>query len=87
MFDKPHGFAEALQSWTQVDKWCERISQIPAHFIRSVIDNLPREVLTEEERHFLFEFLERRKQRMRDIIQGHQGLFPALKPRGVKQDD
>ena len=87
MFDKPHGFVEALQSRAEVDEWCARISQIPSHFIRSVIDNLPREVLTEEEREFLFEFLERRKLRMRDIILAHQTLFPALKQRGTEQDE
>jgi hypothetical protein len=79
MFDKPHGFIKALQSWEHVEMWCERISQIPTHFIDSVIQNLPKSVLNDEERHYLFEFLERRKHLMREIIQTHQSLFPNLK--------
>ncbi len=87
MFDKPHGFLNALQSWDHIDMWCERVSQIPSHFIDSTIANLPMGIITEEERHFLFEFLERRKQRLSQIIQEHRSLFPELKePRG-KNDE
>lgn len=87
MFDKPHHFSEAMISWEHIDLWCERISQIPSHFTQSVIENLPEGMLGEEEREFLFEFLEQRKSGMRAIIEGNQSLFPALKNRGGEGDD
>jgi hypothetical protein len=46
MFDKPHGFIAALDSWENIDMWCDRISQIPTYFIRAAIDNLPPAILT-----------------------------------------
>ena len=83
MFDKPHGFIKALHSWEHIDMWCERISKVPSYFIRSVIENLPKGILTEEERRFLFEFLERRKHRIQSMIQEHRPLFPELGDRGA----
>lgn len=79
MFDKPHGFMKVLSSWEYIDMWCQRIAQIPSHFIFAVIDNLPREILSNEERKNLFEFLERRKTGIRTIIRTHGSLFPELK--------
>jgi hypothetical protein len=87
MFDKPHGFLNALQSWEHIDMWCERISQIPSHFIKSVIANLPTRIIEEEERQFLFDFLERRKQHLKEIIQEHRALFPELKDRRGTNDE
>jgi len=73
MFDKSHSFIKALQSWEYIDMWCERISRIPSHFIRFIIDNLPSGILNEEERTFLFKFLERERKACgilsRDIAQ------------------
>jgi hypothetical protein len=85
MFDKPHAFLEALVSWEDIDKWCERISQIPSYFIRARVEDLPGEVLTQEEREFLIKFLELRKSHMKEIIQSNQSLFPALRDRGDKE--
>ncbi len=82
MFDKPHRFIEALNSWEYIDIWCERFSQIPSYFIQSIIENLPEGILSEIERTFLFEFLERRKSRMGAIIRENHTLFPALRHRG-----
>ncbi|HMH43866.1 MAG TPA: hypothetical protein VK557_10315 [Pyrinomonadaceae bacterium] len=87
MFDKPHRFIGALNSWEHIDTWCERFSQIPSYFIQSIIENLPEGILTETERAFLFEFLERRKNRMGAIIQENQRLFPALRHRGGEEDE
>ncbi|MDQ1638262.1 MAG: hypothetical protein QOF62_1601 [Pyrinomonadaceae bacterium] len=87
MFDKPHGFIKALHSWEYTDMWCARISQIPSHFIRSIIDNLPNGILNEEERGFLFEFLERRKKNMQNMIGRHRSIFAELGDRGVKDDE
>lgn len=82
MLDKPHRFVEALNSWEHIGTWCNRISQIPSHFAQSVIENLPRGILTKEEREYLFEFLEHRKNGMRDIIERNLTLFPELKHGG-----
>ncbi|HSB08808.1 MAG TPA: hypothetical protein VLM38_04815 [Blastocatellia bacterium] len=79
MFDKPHAFIEALNSWEDIDMWCDRISQIPTYFIQAVIDNLPPEVLNSEEREFLYPFLEERKLSMRSLIEENRSLFPGLK--------
>lgn len=87
MFDKPHAFIEALDSWEDIDMWCDRISQIPSYFIRSVIDNLPAEVLNGEEREFLYQFLEERKLSMRAVIEANRSLFPALGKRGGTRDE
>jgi hypothetical protein len=87
MLDKPHRFMEALSSWEHIDTWCERISQIPSYFTQSIIENLPAGILSESERAFLFEFLERRKNRMGAIIQENQSLFPALRHRGGEEDE
>jgi len=82
MFDKRYHFMEALNSWEYIDNWCERISQIPSYFIKSVIENLPDKILNREEREFLFEFLEQRKRVMSTIIERNQSLFSALQRRG-----
>jgi hypothetical protein len=87
MLDKPHRFMQTMNSWNHIDMWCERISQIPSHFTQSVIENLPEGILSNEERDYLFRFLEQRKNRMRAIIQGNQSLFPALKNRGGEEDE
>lgn len=87
MFDKPHRFMEAMSSWEHINTWCERISRIPSHFTQSVIENLPEGILSEEERGFLFEFLEERKNGMRAIIEGNQSLFPLLRNRGGEGDE
>jgi hypothetical protein len=87
MFDKPHRFVQALNSWEHIDMWCHRISQIPAHFIRAVIDTLPPGILKGDESEFLYEFLEERKLSMRSLIERHRSLFPALRDRGGEEDE
>jgi hypothetical protein len=86
MFDKRHHFIEALTSWQHIQMWCERISRIPSHFTRSVIENLPKAVLRHDERLYLFEFLERRKNQMRAIIEGNRLLFPSLRDGGEQNE-
>jgi hypothetical protein len=81
MFDKPHRFVEVMNSWDLIDEWCERIAQIPSHFLESLIENLPKAILSDEEREFLYKFLEQRKRAMRGIIEENHLLFPALGPR------
>jgi hypothetical protein len=83
MFDKPHRFIEALDSWEHIDMWCKRISQIPSHFIELIIENLPDGILTTEEREFLFEFLEERKKSIINTIESNQSLFQGLRKRGA----
>lgn len=87
MFDKPHRFIRALESWEYIDMWCERISQIPSHFIKAVIDNLPSGILKREEREFLYGFLEERKLSMRSLIEENRLLFPALSEPGGDNDE
>ena len=82
MFDKPYGFMDGTTSWEHIDEWCGRIAQIPSYFLRAVIDNLPRELLSDEEREYLISFLEQRKMEMKTIIESHSHLFAALKSRG-----
>lgn len=78
MLDKPHRFLEALNSWSDVDMWCERISQIPSYFIRTVIDSLPAGTIRDDERDYLVDFLEKRKRLMRAIIEDNKSFFPML---------
>ncbi len=82
LLDKPHRFIEALTKWEHIDTWCDRISQIPAHFTQLVIESLPDGILSKEERKFLFEFLEERKDGMRSLIHENHSLFPRLTKRG-----
>ncbi len=85
MFDRPHQFLKALNSWELVDVWCERISMRPSYFIESIVNNLPNELLTTGEREAVIRFLENRKKRMRQIIEGNESLFPALFASGGEQ--
>ena len=87
MFDKPYGFIDGMTSWQHVDEWCDRIAQIPSYFIRATVESLPRELLTDEEREYLVDFLERRKMKMKAIIESHAHLFSALAGRGEENHE
>lgn len=87
MFDKPYGFMEGMTSWQHIEAWCRRIAEIPSYFINATIDKIPAELLTNEEREFLFDFLDKRKSMMKRIIESHASLFPALKPQGEEDDE
>ena len=82
MFDKPHWFLGALESWERVDEWCQRMGSLPPYFIECIVNNLPSGILSGLERHRAIEFLTTRKDRMQGIIENNLSLFPALKKRG-----
>jgi hypothetical protein len=79
MFDRKHWFLAGLTNWELVDRWCERMAALPTYLIESVINDLPTELLTAVERKAVREFLDRRKNIMRNIIDDNLSLFPNLK--------
>jgi hypothetical protein len=78
MFDRKHWFLSALTSWEYVDEWCDRIAKLPTYFLKSIINNLPSEVLSSSERAAVLQFLERRKQVLGRVIRDNLSLFPGL---------
>jgi hypothetical protein len=79
MFDRKHWFLAGLSNWELVDRWCDRMASLPTYLIESVIDELPAELLAAVERKVVRDFLDKRKNIMRNIINDNLSLFPNLK--------
>ena len=78
VFDKPHHFLSAVRSRQSLNSWCDRIAALPDYLVTFIVETLPPELLTAEERRELVEFLNERKRSLKSLIAGHEELFPSL---------
>ncbi len=78
LFDKPYSFLRECHTWDAMQRSFQRIAAIPEYFIENTINRLPRDLLTESEREFSIDFLNRRKTSMEQIVRDNSRLFPNL---------
>lgn len=83
LFDMDHKgnyYRERLTDWTLVEKYCERIRQLPDFVIESAVARVPRnaDCPTSAELARLCDFLIRRKNYLIDQIRQHKACFSGL---------
>jgi hypothetical protein len=75
---KKNVYRELLRDWTLVEKWCDRIRQIPPFLLEAAVDKIPHGSATEVERKALVDFLVRRRTCLLDQIKESKDAFPGL---------
>ncbi len=79
LFDKPYGnFMDSCTAWDGMRRACDRIAGIPSYFIEATIARLPADLLTDAEREYAIDFLNRRKDQMEQLIRREFKRFPRL---------
>jgi hypothetical protein len=81
MFDmdqKKNVYREFLRDWSLVEKWCDRIRQIPPFLVEGAVDKIPWDSASPAERAALVEFLVRRRAYLLDHIKQCRDAFPGL---------
>ena len=88
MFDKQEKnpqnyYFQLLHSWELVEKWCQRIEQLPDYVIESAVQRVPSDIEppNNAERIRLVDFLKRRRHDLLNQIRANTDLFPGL-PKG-----
>ncbi|MDR3620948.1 MAG: hypothetical protein P4L85_16470 [Paludisphaera borealis] len=89
MFDKAEKdprnyYFQLLESWELVEKWCQRIRELPDFILENAVNRIPPDIEppTPEERRMLVEFLKKRRGYLLEHIESRRDLFPSLPPRG-----
>lgn len=85
MFDKlekdhANYYFQLLKRWDLVNKWCQRISQIPDFVLENAINRIPSDIEppNRDERYQLLEFLAAQRTYLLSHIQKSVDLFPGL---------
>lgn len=83
MDHKGNHYREFLTDWGLVERWCQRIAQLPDFLIDSAVNRIPADVdlPSAVERNKLREFLVKRKGYLFEHIVRWQGRFAGLPPR------
>jgi hypothetical protein len=77
-------YFQLLSDWNLVEKWCERIRQLPDFILENAVRRIPAEIEppTAEERQNLVEFLKGRRGYLLEHIRACLDLFPGLSAGG-----
>lgn len=85
MFDKTREnpgslYFQFLNDRSLVDKWCERIKQIPDYVIERAVERIPQHITPpdQNERLRLIDFLKKRRDYLKSHIVSNPELFPGL---------
>lgn len=89
MFDKvtpaEDRYFRFLSKWDLVEKWCDRIRQVPRFVLENAVKRIPPTICppSEIERQELMDFLHRRPTYLLDQMCRNPDLFPGLPARGT----
>ena len=85
MFDKQEKnpqnyYFQLLRNWGLVEKWCQRLEQLPDYVIESAVQRVPSDIEppNNAERIRLVDFLKKRRHDLLSQIRSNTDLFPGL---------